>query len=99
MTPDQNRVYPTSPERVDEPWWRSSPQTLQISFVRCADGEITGVMKPYTDPVTGDVIHTEFIGWLDGNKLSGTFASWTEGSHRRTGGTWSATRKPEPVTH
>ena len=99
MTPDLNRVFPTAPERVDEPWWKYSPQVLQISFVRCADGEVTGVMKPYTDPETGDVTYTEFIGWLDGNKLSGSFASWTERSLRRSGGTWSAVRKPEPVRH
>lgn len=94
MTPDQARVVPTVPERVDDPWWRHSPQVVQISFVRCVDGEVTGLMKPYTDPETGETVYTEFIGTLTGNTLSGTFASWTEASRRRTGGTWSATRKP-----
>ena len=94
MTPDQMRGMPTVPDRAGE-LWRTSSQVLQISFVRCTDGEVNGWMKPYTDPDSGELIYTDFTGYITGaagDTLKGTYVSRVEKIGKRTGGTWIVVR-------
>lgn len=92
MIPDGGRAMPSVPERIDDQW-RTWSQVVQISFVRCSDGEVTGWMVPYPDPETGELTYTEFTGHLDGDTLKGTFVSRVDKIGRRAEGTWSVVRK------
>jgi hypothetical protein len=73
---------------------RALPRPLRISFVRCADGEVTGTLDPYEDPETGERIFTTFEGRIEGSTFSGRFVSLYQPSGVRARGTWSVTWKP-----
>lgn len=92
MTPDRYPI-PSASERTDEPWWKSGMQVLQISFVRCDRDEVSGWMKPYPDPETGELTYTDFTGYIKGDSLKGTYVAFVEKTGKRTGGTWSAVRR------
>jgi hypothetical protein len=93
MTPDRGYNVPSAAERSpDEPWWKSSTQLLQISFVRCDRDEVSGFMKPYVDPETGELTHTDFVGYIVGDTLKGTYVAYVERIGRRTGGSWTVVR-------
>ena len=62
MTPERSALPPSPLERPEEPWWKTSAQVLQISFVRCDRDEVSGWMKPYPDPETGGLTRTDFTG-------------------------------------
>ena len=91
LTPDQQY---SAPPRADEPWWKTSSQVLQISFVRCDVGEVSGLMKPYPDPVTGELTFTEFVGYIQGDTLKGKYVAFVEVTGKQTGGTWTVVRRP-----
>lgn len=93
MTPDRGYNVPSAAERnPDEPWWKSSTQVLQISFVRCDRDEVSGFMKPYVDPETGELTYTDFVGYISGDTLRGTYVAFVETARRRTGGSWMVVR-------
>jgi hypothetical protein len=96
-------MIPTNPEpqptmAVPDPGpARRPPQLLRVSFVRCEGSAVTGWLDPYPDPDTGEKTWTTFDGVIKGDKLEGTFTSYTELSGRRATGRWSVTRKkPAP---
>ena len=87
-----NPDVPTEAVRTTDPA-RRAPQVLRVSFVRCEDDEVSGWLDPYPDPDTGEKVFTTFEGFLKGDRLEGTFVSYTELSGRRSTGKWSAIRK------
>ena len=93
LTPDAANV---APPKVDEPWWKTSLQVLQISFVRCDVDEVSGWMKPYPDPESGELTYTEFTGSLRGDTLRGRYEGFVKTTGKRTGGTWTVVRLPRP---
>jgi len=46
-----------------------------MNFVRVTDGQVSGVLAPYTDPTCNCSLHTTFIGRLTGDTLAGTYTS------------------------
>ena len=86
----------TAPSKIDEPWWKTSSQVLQISFVRCDVDEVTGWMNPYRDPETGELTYTEFTGFIRRDTLRGRYEAYVKTTGRRTTGTWTVVRLPRP---
>ncbi len=67
-------------------------QTLSISFVRVADGGVSGRLAPYTDPDLGVTVQTTFIGRLvTPDRLEGTFSTTGPGNTVQRG-RWRAVR-------
>ena len=91
LIPDRAYNVPTAPEWNESPW-RTSSHVLQISFVRCTDGEVDGWIKPYPDPDTGHLTYTDFTGVIVGDSLKGTFVSRVESGGKRSSGTWAVAR-------
>ena len=61
-------------------------QTLSISFVRVADGGVSGRLAPYVDPDLGVTVQTTFIGRLvTADRLEGTFTTTGPGDTVRRG--------------
>jgi hypothetical protein len=73
---------------------RKQPQALAISFVACAEGEVSGKLAPYRDPATGDKVETVFLGRISGNRLEGTFTSYYQDGSRAGGRWWAIRRDP-----
>ncbi len=65
---------------------------LQISFVRCTDGAVEGWIKPYPDPTSGELTHTEFTGLIVRDTLRGRFVAVVEKTGKRSNGTWTVVR-------
>jgi hypothetical protein len=56
-------------------------QTLSISFVRVADGGVSGRLAPYLDPSLGVTVQTTFIGrFVTPDRLEGTFTTTGPGN-------------------
>ena len=67
-------------------------QTLSISFVRVADGGVSGRLAPYLDPSLGMTVQTTFIGRLVApDRLEGTFTT-TGPNNTVQRGRWRVTR-------
>ena len=67
-------------------------QTLAISFVRVADGGVSGRLAPYLDPALGVTVETTFTGRLvTPDRLEGTFTTTGPGDRVRHG-RWRVTR-------
>lgn len=71
-----------------------TPQDLTIRFVRVAEGRVSGVLDPYTDPDCGCTLSTTFEGEVRGDRIEGTFTSRGSRMHGPVTGTWSARRLP-----
>jgi hypothetical protein len=82
---------PMAPRQMDDPAHRA-PHLLQISFVRCEGGQVTGWIIPYPDPDTGEKTYTSFTGSLKADTLAGTFVAHAEQSGKRSTGTWRVVR-------
>jgi hypothetical protein len=93
MVPARADLPPAGAAPVADQPMRQMPRVINISFVRCAEGDVTGLLEPYQDPDTGQRIFTRFQGRLKGNTLEGTFVSVYEGSGNRTSGTWLVARR------
>ncbi len=85
---------PTMPEAPRSP--RPTNRVLTISFVQCAEGQVSGRLDPYEDPETGERIFTTFDGYLRGNVLKGTFVTLYPESGHRVLGKWEVRRKAFP---
>jgi hypothetical protein len=70
-----------------------SGQVLRISFVRIADGTVSGTLDPYTEPECKCTVHTTFTGRLRGNTIEGTFVTRGAGLPREQTGRWKVTRR------
>ena len=86
--------YRPAADPGDQSFPRALPRPLPTSFVRCADGDVTGRLHPYEDPETGERIFTTFEGTLHGSRFEGRFASLYQPSGMRASGVWTVTLKP-----
>ena len=83
-------------------WNRAAPagatpprsSVLTISFVRVAQGRVTGTLAPYADPETGGQLYTTFEGRLQGDAIAGTFTTRSAGGASTQTGQWKVTRRP-----
>jgi hypothetical protein len=81
---------PTSPAYTE--WRGRPPRVLRISFVRCEEGKVTGLLEPYQDPNTGELIRTMFEGSLRNGEFRGSFWSAYPGQAYLPAGRWSVKR-------
>jgi hypothetical protein len=91
-------------DRSGGPYVRSAPnpgavlsepitELLAIRFVRARDGQIDGHLEPYWDPDRRCQASATFLGWVDGNRISGTFSSrCVDDTTRILNGRWAAHR-------
>ena len=66
---------------------------LEIKFVRMNKGQISGKIRPYTDPGCNCLVETEFTGAVTGNTMEGVFITHPQGSDQAQKGRWEAVRK------
>lgn len=66
---------------------------LSISFVRVAQGHVSGTLAPYADPETGEQLYTTFEGRLRGDAIEGTFTTRRAGAAGTQTGQWKVTRQ------
>jgi len=85
--------------RNDDPQWRprsmtSNASVLSIEFVRIAGGGISGKIAPYPDPeVPEATLETQFTGRIDGERIEGTFVTYSDHGISPRRGTWRVHRK------
>lgn len=66
---------------------------LAIEFVRIAAGEISGRIASYADPETPDaMLETHFAGHLAGDRIEGTFVTYSDRDVTPRRGRWSVKR-------
>ena len=73
-------------------------QVLPIRFVRGGGlpggpAEVVGELDPYRDPGCGCALRTTFLGEVEGDVVTGTFATEAEDPLHDAEGTWSARRR------
>jgi len=68
-------------------------QVLTISFVRAEGGMVSGRLSPYTDPDCGCTLSTTFVGELHGDRIEGTFVSFSHEHNHTNRGTWEVARQ------
>ena len=89
-------VYP-SDTRPGATRWRwegvARSQVLTIRFVHLMGGDVVGELDPYRDPVCGCLLRTTFRGEVEGDTVSGTFATEAEQPLHDAEGTWHAVRR------
>ncbi len=66
---------------------------LTISFVRTEGRLVSGSLRPYTDPACGCTLSTTFVGEMDGDRIEGTFVSFSHEHSHTNRGTWEVIRK------
>lgn len=72
---------------------RFQSQILKIKFVNVVNGEIFGVLEPYTDPACECIVRTTFTGHFDGTStIRGTFSTTSLMTSGTRTGTWKVTR-------
>lgn len=73
---------------------RFQSQVLKIKFVNVVNGEVFGVLEPYTDPACECVVRTTFTGRFDGKStIRGTFATTSMMTSGTRTGTWKVVRQ------
>jgi hypothetical protein len=65
---------------------------LKVSFVQVANGQVSGTMAPYKDPVCECEVETEFFGTVDGDQIDGTFTSHVTSMNMTQRGSWKVVR-------
>jgi len=68
-----------------------SADVLRISFVRVAQGQVTGVLEPYVAPDCQCRVTTSFSGTVIGDTIEGTFTTRGSGGVEQTG-RWRVSR-------
>jgi hypothetical protein len=68
-----------------------SADVLRISFVRVAEGRVTGVLEPYTAPDCQCRVTTSFSGAVQGDVVEGTFTTQGPGGLQQSG-RWRVSR-------
>jgi len=66
---------------------------LKISFIEVDGGQISGRVDPYTDPSCNCEVTTEFLGFVKGDVVDGTFTSEMIRDGKQLRGNWSMARK------
>lgn len=92
MVPNRAEPMQIVPGPELAPTARPLSRALTISFVRCEEGLVTGVLDPYDDPETGERVQTTFEGRLRGDEFRGTFTTWYPRSRHSVTGSWSVKR-------
>jgi hypothetical protein len=82
--PEAPSPYYGVTERVD---------VLTIRFVRVQGGALSGVLDPYKDPQSGVELVTVFRGRLDGDVITGEFATTNQRTGELSTGLWKVQRK------
>lgn len=73
---------------------RFHSEILKIKFVNVVNGEIFGVLEPYTDPSCECTVRTTFTGHFDGGStIRGTFATTSPISSTTKTGTWQVAKQ------
>lgn len=73
---------------------RYQSQILKIKFVNIVNGEIFGVLEPYTDPSCECTVRTTFTGHFDGpSTIRGTFSTTSPLSSSARTGTWKVIKQ------
>lgn len=73
---------------------RFHSEILKIKFVNVVNGEIFGVLEPYTDPSCECTVRTTFTGHFDGGStIRGTFATTSAISSTAKTGTWKVAKQ------
>lgn len=73
--------------------YQKRPRAIQISFIACEAGSVTGQLEPYEDPDTGERLYTTFEGRLQGKRFLGSFVTFYSASGYRVTGEWRAERR------
>jgi hypothetical protein len=68
-----------------------SADVLRISFVRVAQGRVTGVLEPYVAPDCQCRVTTSFSGTIQGDVVEGTFTTRGSGGLEQSG-RWRVSR-------
>jgi hypothetical protein len=68
-------------------------EVLTIRIVRVEGGYLSGILDPYRDPVSGVVLVTVFRGSLEGDVISGEFATTNQLTGELSTGLWKVKRK------
>jgi hypothetical protein len=72
----------------------SSASVLSIAFVRIGGGKITGKIASYPDPEDAEAtLETRFEGRVDGDRIEGTFVTYSDRGVSARRGTWRVERK------
>jgi hypothetical protein len=69
-----------------------SADVLRITFVRVAEGRVSGALEPYTAPDCRCVVSTTFSGAVQGDVVQGTFVTRGASGLEQTG-RWRVTRR------
>ncbi len=69
-----------------------SADVLRMTFVRVAEGRVSGALEPYTAPDCQCVVSTTFSGAVQGDVIEGTFVTRAAGGLEQTG-RWRVTRQ------
>jgi hypothetical protein len=69
-----------------------SADVLRVTFVRVADGRVSGALEPYTAPDCQCVVTTTFSGTVQGDVVEGTFVTRAAQGLEQTG-RWRVTRR------
>ena len=73
---------------------RFQSEILKIKFVNVVNGEIFGVLEPYTDPTCECTVRTTFTGHFDGSStIRGTFATTSPLSSSAKTGSWKVVKQ------
>ena len=73
---------------------RFRSEILKIRFVSIVNGEIFGVLEPYTDPSCECTVRTTFTGRFDGSSsIRGTFSTTSPLSSSTKTGTWKVVKQ------
>jgi len=67
-------------------------QPLKVKFVRVQNGEVSGSIDPYLDPVCKCQAMTKFNGSQLGDVISGTFTTELPTLNKQRSGTWRVSR-------
>lgn len=71
-----------------------APRLLQITFVRIADGRVSGVLDPYMDPDCDCLVLTTFTGqFTRRHTIEGTFTTRIAGTPYVNVGRWEVKRR------
>jgi hypothetical protein len=92
MMVPSNETFTLAGDQAVRPRFHS--ETLKIKFVNVVNGEIFGVLEPYTDPSCECVVRTTFTGHFDGGStIRGTFATTSPLSSTVKTGTWKVVKQ------
>jgi hypothetical protein len=69
-------------------------RVLSIETLRVTGHDVYGIITPYQDPETGEMLSTTFEGKISGDRISGSLVTIHARSGDRAEGTWEVTRAP-----